>query len=138
MWREEFPSLARGSDARAAVATSPLCHACIRIRAHFSAAVDACSARQVSTRLLDDKDKLLILATDGVWDVMDNDEAVSVATSAAPSFACADIVEACAKRWDTSMPGRRDDITTVVVDLTHPDCNVGPAVTAAYTDGAPH
>ena len=77
---------------------------------------------EVSTRLIDDKDKVLILATDGVWDVMDNDEAVAGATSQRPAKACADIVDACAKRWDGGMPGRRDDITTVVVDLTHPDC----------------
>lgn len=85
---------------------------------------------EVSSRLLDDKDRLLILATDGVWDVMDNDEAVDAATSAAPAVACAEIVEKCAKRWDTSMPGRRDDITTVVVDLSHPDCNMPPLSSA--------
>ena len=66
---------------------------------------------------------------------MDNDEAVSAGTAAAPSVACGEIVEACAKRWDTSMPGRRDDITTVVVDLAHPDCNVG-ALVASHPDGA--
>jgi hypothetical protein len=89
---------------------------------------------EVSSRLLDDKDRLLILATDGVWDVMDNDEAVDAATSAAPAVACAEIVEKCAKRWDTSMPGRRDDITTVVVDLSHPDC----VRTHAPTHARPH
>ena len=79
---------------------------------------------EVSSRLLDDKDKLLVLATDGVWDVMENDEAVAAGMSGRPLTACIEIVEACAKRWDTSMPGRRDDITSVVVDLTHPDLNV--------------
>ena len=78
---------------------------------------------EVSTRLLDDKDQMLILATDGVWDVMDNDEAVGAGTSSRPSQACHAIVEACAKRWDGQMPGRRDDITVVIVDLGHPDCN---------------
>ena len=79
---------------------------------------------EVSSRLLDDKDKLLVLATDGVWDVMENDEAVAAGMSGRPLTACIVIVESCAKRWDTSMPGRRDDITSVVVDLTHPDLNV--------------
>jgi serine/threonine protein phosphatase PrpC len=77
---------------------------------------------EISTRVIDANDKLLILATDGVWDVMENDEVVSGSTSFEPRRSCAEIVEACAKRWDTSMPGRRDDITAVVVDLTHPDC----------------
>ena len=62
---------------------------------------------------------------------MDNDEATAVATSAKPALACAEIVDACARRWDASMPGRRDDITTVVVDLGHPDCNVSPFSTLA-------
>ena len=78
----------------------------------------------VSTRLLDEHDTLVVLATDGVWDVMENDEAVAAGMSGRPLTACIEIVEACAKRWDTSMPGRRDDITSVVVDLTHPDLNV--------------
>ena len=76
---------------------------------------------EVSTRLLDEKDKLLVLATDGVWDVMENDEAVIAAGQANPQIASKEIVDTCAKRWDTQMPGRRDDITTVVVDLSHPD-----------------
>ena len=79
---------------------------------------------EVATKLLDASDKILILATDGVWDVMENEEAVVAGTSAPPAKTCADIVEACARRWDTAMPGRRDDITTVVVDLTHPDCSL--------------
>lgn len=82
---------------------------------------------EVSTRLLDEKDKLLVLATDGVWDVMENDEAVFAAGQAGPATAAKEIVDACAKRWDTQMPGRRDDITTVVVDLSHPDLCVAPA-----------
>ena len=90
---------------------------------------------EVSTRLLDASDQMLILATDGVWDVMDNDEAVSVGTSAKPGVACLAIVEACAKRWDTSMPGRRDDITVVVVDLGHPDCNGMSSAAPVQADG---
>ena len=48
--------------------------------------------------------------------------------------ACKTIVAECAKRWDGQMPGRRDDITTVVVDLTHPDTAVAPFV-SAWGDG---
>ena len=90
---------------------------------------------EISSRLLDDKDKVLILATDGVWDVMDNDEAIALAASAAPEQASKVIVQECAKRWDGEMPGRRDDITTVVVDLTHPDTAVAPFV-SSWGDGA--
>ena len=38
----------------------------------------------ITTRMLDDKDRLMVLATDGVWDVMENEEAVSVANAANP------------------------------------------------------
>ncbi len=75
----------------------------------------------VSVRMLDDKDRVLVLASDGVWDVMENDEAVQLAASSSPRVASREIVEVCAKRWDGNMPGRRDDITCVVVDLAHPD-----------------
>ena len=80
---------------------------------------------EVSSRLIDEKDRVLVLATDGVWDVMENDEAVSAACANKPAVACTEIVDACARRWDTSMPGRRDDITAVVVDLTHVDALAG-------------
>ena len=75
----------------------------------------------ISSRLLDDKDTRLVLATDGVWDVMENEEAVQKCVVGSPSEACKELVDICARRWDTQMPGRRDDITTVVVDLTHAD-----------------
>ena len=74
-----------------------------------------------STRTLDDKDRLLVMATDGVWDVMENDEAVQMATNGTPKEAAAEIVAECARRWDKQMAGRRDDITCLVADLTHPD-----------------
>ena len=89
---------------------------------------------EISTRLLDDKDKVMVLATDGVWDVMDNDEAIAMASGATPEAACKTIVTECAKQWDGQMPGRRDDITTVVVDLTHPDTAVAPFI-SAWGDG---
>jgi len=77
----------------------------------------------ISTRQLDEKDKVLVLATDGVWDVMENEEAGQLAVNEPPAKSCEAIVEACRSRWDGQMPGRRDDITTVVIDLTHPDLN---------------
>ena len=75
----------------------------------------------VSKRLLDENDRILVLATDGIWDVMENDEAVRKAMVASPLDACQELVDTCARRWDVQMPGRRDDITTLVVDLSHPD-----------------
>ena len=78
---------------------------------------------------------MLVLATDGVWDVMDNHEAITQALKTTPKKACEEIVTECAKRWDQQMPGRRDDITTVVVDLTHEDMSPKPFV-SAFPDGS--
>ena len=44
------------------------------------------------------------MATDGVWDVMENDEAVQMATNGTPKEAAAEIVAECARRWDKQMP----------------------------------
>ena len=90
----------------------------------------------VAQCLLSDTDKLLVLATDGVWDVMDNDEALNMGLSSKPAAACTAIVDACARRWDTQMPGRRDDITTVVVDLTHADVTPPPPRISSFPDGS--
>ena len=57
-------------------------------------------------RVIDERDKLLIMATDGVWDVMDNDEAMAIATSGGPQAGADKIVEMCRSRWDKQMAGR--------------------------------
>ena len=44
-----------------------------------------------------------------------------MATNGTPKEAAAEIVAECARRWDKQMAGRRDDITCLVADLTHPD-----------------
>jgi len=75
----------------------------------------------ITTQLLDDKDCLLVLASDGVWDVMQNNEVLSRAVSGTPQVAATHIANEAAKRWDVQMPGRRDDVTVVLVDLTHQD-----------------
>mmetsp|Transcript_1278 Transcript_1278/g.3271 ORF Transcript_1278/g.3271 Transcript_1278/m.3271 type:complete len:230 (-) Transcript_1278:242-931(-) len=75
----------------------------------------------ITSRTLDERDRLLVLATDGVWDVMENQEAVVAANAANPQVAAANMVREAAGRWDKQMPGRRDDVTSVVIDLMHPD-----------------
>ena len=48
---------------------------------------------EVTTRVLDEQDLMLFLATDGVWDVMDNEEGVS-------------FMNGCARRqWQGDTPG---------------------------------
>merc|ERR1712185_138473 len=43
----------------------------------------------VTTRILDERDRLIVLATDGVWDVMENDEAVALGSTANPQVRAA-------------------------------------------------
>tara|TARA_B110001452_G_scaffold59012_1_gene45847 strand:- start:250 stop:1158 length:909 start_codon:yes stop_codon:yes gene_type:complete len=75
----------------------------------------------VESRPLNEKDVKLVMATDGVWDVMKNEEAMAIAASLAPDQAAQKIVHESATRWDKQMPGRRDDITCLVVDLAAAD-----------------
>ena len=83
------------------------------------------STPDIETRMVDDKDVKLVMATDGVWDVMRNEEVMELANNAAtPEKAAAQIVKESASRWDKQMPGRRDDITCVVVDLNNPDLSL--------------
>ena len=71
--------------------------------------------------MLDEKDCVIVLATDGVWDVMENEEVMQLANAGGPAKSCQEIVTACARRWDSTMSGRRDDITAIVIDVTHSD-----------------
>ena len=76
---------------------------------------------EIRERTIEETDRLLVLASDGVWDVLENDETLGIAGSNSVPVSCQQIVSESAKRWDRSMPGRRDDITAVLIDLAHPD-----------------
>ena len=61
-------------------------------------------------------DRFFILATDGVWEFISSDEAVSiVAKSYSPEEACEALAKSARKRWITEEEGVVDDITIVVV-----------------------
>ena len=62
------------------------------------------SVPDIISRPLGDKDLLLLLATDGVWDVMSNEEAVALASGGTPAAAAARIVAECTARWDKQAP----------------------------------
>ena len=42
------------------------------------------------------------------------------------------MVREAAGRWDKQMPGRRDDVTAVVIDLTHPDVMARGGIDSSY------
>ncbi|VFQ61796.1 unnamed protein product [Cuscuta campestris] len=73
------------------------------------------SIPEISHRVLTDRDKFIVLASDGVWDVLSNEEVVETVVSA-PSRSCAArmIVESAAREWKTKYPTSKMDDCAVV------------------------
>jgi serine/threonine protein phosphatase PrpC len=74
---------------------------------------------------LDSSDEFLILASDGVWEFLDSQDAVNVVArsleerSDDATKACQALIEAAADRWHEEEGEYRDDITAIVVRLQH-------------------
>ncbi|KAL6652976.1 hypothetical protein ACP70R_011901 [Stipagrostis hirtigluma subsp. patula] len=73
------------------------------------------SVPDVSYHCITEKDEFIVLATDGVWDVLSNDEVVSI-ISRAPSQASAArfLVESAHRAWRTRYPKAKTDDCAVV------------------------
>ncbi|XP_059658911.1 probable protein phosphatase 2C 72 [Cornus florida] len=73
----------------------------------------------VSYRRLTSKDQFLVLATDGVWDVLGNDEVVMIVSSAESEEAAARaVVYAAIAAWEEKFTStKRDDCTAVCLFL---------------------
>lgn len=70
---------------------------------------------QVSHRRLTHQDEFIVLATDGVWDVLSNEEVVEiVSTSSLKEEAAKFIVDAAVKRWKNKYGMSRTDDCAVV------------------------
>lgn len=66
-------------------------------------------------RLVDEDDRFLIVASDGVWEHVSNDEAVMIAAACdGPEEAAEKIADEAKKRWRKE-EGSSDDVTVVVV-----------------------
>lgn len=102
---------------------------------------------EVQERRLSNRDKLLILGSDGVWDHISSQEAVNIASKHSdPAQAARVITNIAQRRWHAETQGMlSDDITAVVVHLDNDDSPGSPAagqgrpVARASSSGAvPH
>jgi serine/threonine protein phosphatase PrpC len=76
------------------------------------------SLPDVSVHRLEACDEIIIAATDGLWEFIDNDEAVRLASKHdTPAAACAALAAEAAARWIKEEDGVCDDITIVVFFL---------------------
>lgn len=74
----------------------------------------------VTEHVLTDEDEFIIVATDGVWEFIDSQEAVRIvgtyfANGQSASEACLGLIQAAIKKWREAEGDYRDDITAIVV-----------------------
>ncbi|XP_073028006.1 probable protein phosphatase 2C 52 isoform X2 [Primulina eburnea] len=73
------------------------------------------SIPEFSHRILTDEDKFVVLASDGVWDVLSNEEVVEIVSSAPTrSLAARIVVESAAREWKSKYPTSKMDDCAVV------------------------
>ncbi|KAK7312782.1 hypothetical protein VNO77_36914 [Canavalia gladiata] len=73
------------------------------------------SIPEFSHRLLTDRDQFIVLASDGVWDVLSNEEVVEIVSSAPTRSSAARIlVDSAAREWKLKYPTSKMDDCAVV------------------------
>ncbi|GMH13063.1 hypothetical protein Nepgr_014904 [Nepenthes gracilis] len=73
------------------------------------------SVPDISFRRLNDKDEFIVVATDGIWDVLSNREVIDiVASSPTHSTAARSLVETAVRAWKTKYPTSKIDDCAVV------------------------
>uniref|UniRef100_A0A6N2N1R6 PPM-type phosphatase domain-containing protein n=1 Tax=Salix viminalis TaxID=40686 RepID=A0A6N2N1R6_SALVM len=73
------------------------------------------STPEISYRRVTDKDEFVVLATDGVWEVLTNYEVIKIVASARKrSMAAKLVVKHAARAWRSKFPGSRVDDSAVI------------------------
>ncbi|KAI3812219.1 hypothetical protein L1987_16926 [Smallanthus sonchifolius] len=73
------------------------------------------SVPEFSHRVLTDRDKFIVLASDGIWDVLSNEEVIEIVSSASTrSSAARNLVDSAAREWKTKYPTSKMDDCAVV------------------------
>lgn len=90
----------------------------------------------VFTHELTEDDKFMILASDGVWEFIENQEAVEIVAAnlhLGAFVACQVLIQTAAKRWAEEEGDYRDDITAIVIVLPLPSQSIGASAVAQVT-----
>ncbi|CAL0316303.1 unnamed protein product [Lupinus luteus] len=86
------------------------------------------SIPDVTHHHLTEKDQFVVLASDGVWDVLSNKEVVDIVASTPQSCAARTLVESAVQAWKTKLPTSKVDDCSVVCLFFDSDfkstCNV--------------
>uniref|UniRef100_A0A0D3F2M1 protein-serine/threonine phosphatase n=1 Tax=Oryza barthii TaxID=65489 RepID=A0A0D3F2M1_9ORYZ len=94
------------------------------------------SAPEVTSRRVTGADLFMVLATDGVWDVLSNEEVVSiVCATPRKQHASKAVVEAAVQRWRAKFPTSRVDDCSAVCLFLH-DHTLGTAAAASAAAAA--
>ncbi|KAK3023392.1 hypothetical protein RJ639_044725 [Escallonia herrerae] len=73
------------------------------------------SIPEFSHRVLTERDKFIVVASDGVWDVLSNEEVIEIVSSAPTrSFAARILVDSAAREWKCKYPTSKMDDCAVV------------------------
>ncbi|XP_065624006.1 probable protein phosphatase 2C 74, partial [Quercus suber] len=81
------------------------------------------SVPEISYHQVTEKDEFVVLATDGVWDVLSNKEVVEIVASSPPSSAARKLVESANRAWKFKCPYAKVDDCAVVCLFLNPSSN---------------
>ncbi|CAM8960151.1 unnamed protein product [Rhodiola kirilowii] len=81
------------------------------------------SVPEISNRTLTEKDEFVVLASDGIWDVLSNQEVVNIVASSPCSTAARALVETAVRAWRSKYPTSKVDDCAVVCLFLAPTSN---------------
>lgn len=84
------------------------------------------SVPDISYHRLSEQDQFVVLATDGVWDVLSNKQVVDIVASAPRSSAAKVLVESAVQAWRTKLPTSNPDDCSAVCLFFHSHTNTTP------------
>ncbi|KAI4344984.1 hypothetical protein L6164_012154 [Bauhinia variegata] len=79
------------------------------------------SVPDISYHRITEKDEFIVLATDGIWDVLSNQEVVDIVAASPRSSAARTLVEVAVRTWRTKYPTAKVDDCAVVCLFLHSD-----------------